>query len=354
MSKALSKSPRPVTAESSDVMLFDRRPLEIHGFRFTATGVVPVGRPSIRQYQTAFQFANASEYSSPYWVGALMAYGESRLDWKEKMSQAVSLTGLKEQTLHNYHSVFTKVQEPERQISPSFSHSAAVAKLDRSDQRTMLKEAVAKDWNVSELRQAVKRLSRRRILTGQARLEGQHRVIYCDAPWRYENRPPSGSGSDENFPTMSIPELCALPIPAHATPNAAMGFWVPAPLLYHCSDDSGVPDALQVIRAWDFTAKAQFIWDKVDHVYGNYVSVRHEILILCTRGSCTPDRLTPMLDSVVMERKPPNAPHSWKPPIFRQHLERLWDGPYLELFASERVDLWTPFGNDARLSEATA
>jgi hypothetical protein len=58
-----------------------------------------------------------------------------------------------------------------------------------------------------------------------------------------------------------------------------------------------------VIEAWGFTYKTSFVWDKVRHNYGHYNSVRHELLLVCTRGSCTPDEPTPMPDSVVVEER---------------------------------------------------
>jgi N6-adenosine-specific RNA methylase IME4 len=55
-----------------------------------------------------------------------------------------------------------------------------------------------------------------------------------------------------------------------------------------------------------------------------------------------------MIDSVVTERQ--DGIHSSKPAIFRTLIEQMYDGPYLELFARERVsEQWACFGNDANL-----
>ena len=51
--------------------------------------------------------------------------------------------------------------------------------------------------------------------------------------------------------------------------------WVTSPLL---------PEAHDVIEAWGFEYKTSMVWDKVDHNVGNYVSVRHELLLICTKG----------------------------------------------------------------------
>ena len=88
------------------------------------------------------------------------------------------------------------------------------------------------------------------------------------------------------------------------------------------------------------------MWDKQLHNVGAYVSNRHEFLLICTKGSATPDRVTPMLDSVVSVQK---GKHSEKPAQFRKMIERLYDGPYLELFGREQVEGWTVYGNDPAL-----
>jgi N6-adenosine-specific RNA methylase IME4 len=191
------------------------------------------------------------------------------------------------------------------------------------------------------------------VLEGRAVLAGLYRTLIVDCPWQYHDRPPSGVGAQQKYHGMSIEDLCKLPVSAHVTKDAAMGFWVPAPLLG--DDDDGVPGWYRVVRAWDFTPKAQIIWDKAVHNYGHYVSVRHELFVICTRGKCTPDRLTPMIDSVYTERP---TDHSAKPEWFRKTMERLWDGPYLELFGREPRDGWVVWGDDAKLwpsqTEATA
>jgi N6-adenosine-specific RNA methylase IME4 len=98
-----------------------------------------------------------------------------------------------------------------------------------------------------------------------------------------------------------------------------------------------------VLDAWGFTYKTSIVWDKVLHNFGSYVSVRHELLLICTRGSCTPDRPTPMPDSVQTIRR--GDVHSEKPEEFRRLIEQLYDGPYVELFARKEAEGWTCWGN---------
>ncbi len=162
--------------------------------------------------------------------------------------------------------------------------------------------------------------------------EGKFRVIYADPPWRYND---TKSGLDKNwgaaegqYPTMSIEELCSMPIEDHAADNAVLFLWVTSPFLLQCAP---------IIDAWGFNYKTSFVWDKVGHNFGHYNSARHELLLICTRGSCTPDA-PEQIDSVQSIEK---RRHSAKPEEFRRIIDRLYPaGPRLELFARKRVDGW--------------
>jgi N6-adenosine-specific RNA methylase IME4 len=328
--------------------LFDERPIRLEGFLLQARTVKPIGRPTLQQWGAALQVAHAAEESAPFWIGDLWNYAEERADWRERLPQMLADIGLDvaQQTLYNYGSIARRVKEPARRAAPSHGHASQVARLDDDEQVELLEEAGEKGWSVRDLRLNIKRKHRPTIIEGQALLEGLYRVFLVDYPWTYSNRQPSSSNASDHFPPMPIEEGCKLPIAAHAAKDAVMFFWVTAPLLFYASDGK-VPDAYRLLRAWDFQPKTGLVWDKVEHVFGNYVSIRHEHLIIATRGSCTPDRPTPMIDSVQTVRR--GDVHSAKPEDFRKIVERLYDGPYIELFARERIEGWSCFGNDARL-----
>lgn len=330
-----------VPAMRNEEFLFDMRPAQIGGFVMKGRTATPLGKPSLNGWVQAMQFAVGANEASPYWIADLMAYAEDRHDWRAKIDQAVSLTGYKEHTLKNFGYVGRKVEEPERQLADSIGHAAAVAPLEREQQREVLIQAHENHWTVSQTRAQAKATKRRKVIEGQAVLEGQYRALLVDCPWLYGNKPPSGSGAQSHYTGMTIQQLCALPVEAHATPNAVMFFWVPAPMLYEN------PGPRDVIYAWGFKPKTGLVWDKVEHGFGNYVSIRHEHCIIATRGRCLPDRPVPMFDSVLTERQ--DGIHSAKPESVRQMIERLYDGPYLEIFARENHEGWAAFGNDAAL-----
>lgn len=170
----------------------------------------------------------------------------------------------------------------------------------------------------------------------------KYRVVYADPPWAYGNSGVIGESdnygrAERHYPTMSIDELCALGenIQGMLEDNAVLFLWVTSPLLEECFD---------VIRAWGFKYKTSFVWDKVAHNFGHYNSVRHEFLLICTRGSCLPDNGT-LLDSVVSIEK--SRKHSEKPEEFRELINSLYlHGNRIELFSRKQVEGWDAWGNE--------
>lgn len=188
------------------------------------------------------------------------------------------------------------------------------------------------------------RQTRRAQVAANMPMTGKFRVVYADPPWHYGNAgvvndSDSYGRAERHYPTMSIEELCALPVQEHLQENAVLFLWVTSPLLVECAP---------VISAWGFTYKTSMVWDKVEHNYGHYVSVRHELLLIGTRGSCLPDHPTPMPDSVVVV--PRSETHSEKPHEMRQLIERLYDGPRVELFARTHRAGWQTWGNQVAVT----
>ena len=163
----------------------------------------------------------------------------------------------------------------------------------------------------------------------------KYRVIYADPPWSYNDKQDTvyHGGAVKHYPTMSLEDICALPIPAEK--NAVLFMWTTSPML---------EDAFKVINAWGFKYKSSFIWDKVSTAMGNYNSVRHEFLLISVKGSCVPD-VPRRLDSVISI---PRTEHSRKPEEFRQIIDTLYPiGERLEMFAREAIEGWDVWGNMA-------
>lgn len=162
-----------------------------------------------------------------------------------------------------------------------------------------------------------------------------YRVIYADPPWSYNDKQNIEvlGGAEKHYPTMPLQDICDLPIPA--ADDAVLFMWVTSPLL---------EDSFKVIKAWGFKYKSSFVWDKVAHNMGHYNSVRHEFLLIATRGSCTPD-VPKLFDSVVSIER---TEHSRKPNEFRDMIDTLYPiGDRLEMFAREAPEGWDVWGNMA-------
>jgi N6-adenosine-specific RNA methylase IME4 len=178
---------------------------------------------------------------------------------------------------------------------------------------------------------------------------GKYRVIYADPPWKYNDTMAiSKDGLSENYgpaeahyPPMTIPELCSLPVKDIAEDDAVLFIWTTSPLL---------EDTFPIIKAWGFKYKTSFVWDKVKHNMGHYNSVRHEFLLVCTRGSCTPD-VKKLFDSVQSIER--SDKHSQKPQEFRDIIDTIYtQGTRIELFAREQANGWELWGNEANAAAA--
>jgi N6-adenosine-specific RNA methylase IME4 len=164
----------------------------------------------------------------------------------------------------------------------------------------------------------------------------KYRVIYADPPWSYGNTQPDYHGvQDDHYPIMKLSEICAMPIRELVEDDAVLFLWVTSPIL---------EESFQVIKAWGFEYKSSFIWDKIKHNMGHYNSVRHEILLICTRGSCTPDNRK-LFDSVYQEER---TEHSRKPEYFRDVIDTIYPhGKRIELFARSKHGNWDNYGNES-------
>lgn len=163
------------------------------------------------------------------------------------------------------------------------------------------------------------------------------RIIYADPCWSYNDKQNTDKlgGAIKHYDTMSIKELSELPVREIIEDNAVLFLWVTSPLL---------EESFEVIKAWGFKYKSSFIWDKVKHNMGHYNSVRHEFLLIATRGSCTPDNKK-LFDSVQSIER---TEHSAKPKEFMDIIDDLYVyGDRLEMFAREGDrENWLYWGNE--------
>jgi N6-adenosine-specific RNA methylase IME4 len=161
-------------------------------------------------------------------------------------------------------------------------------------------------------------------------------VIYIDPPWSYNDKQNTTAlgGAIKHYPCMNIQELKTLPVKQITEDNCVMFMWATSPFL---------ENALELVKQYGFKYKTSFVWDKVKHNMGHYNSVRHEFLLVCTKGSKTPE-VRKLFDSVVSEER---TIHSKKPEIFRTIINTLYPSSNkIELFARQKTEGWDVWGNE--------
>lgn len=247
-------------------------------------------------------------------------------------------TGVTERTIREEvqlaRDLIPEVKEIIRNVAIPKRDAVKIARLE-SDQQKVVADKLA-SGEAKSFVDAKRLLAKENVHESVAiKTDSKYRVLYADPPWSYGNKLTDSYGAVEHhYPTMSISELCSLPVSEIVEENAVLFLWTTSPLLHEC---------FEVISAWGFQYKTSFIWDKVKHNMGHYNSVRHELLLVCTKGSCTPD-VSKLFDSVVSIER--SETHSEKPEFFREIIDTLYPyGKRIELFARKSVDGWERWGN---------
>jgi N6-adenosine-specific RNA methylase IME4 len=165
-------------------------------------------------------------------------------------------------------------------------------------------------------------------------------ILYLDPATRFASG--FGNRSIENhYPTMSWPEIMALPIAELATDTAVMFCWSTVPHL---------ANTLAAIAHWRFNYVSEWCWDKVDQGTGYWSFNQHEVLLIATRGAFPAPLPGTQPRSLYAEKK---TEHSAKPAWFAEQIERIWPGlPKVELFARNPRPGWTAWGNQAGAAAA--
>lgn len=233
---------------------------------------------------------------------------------------------------------FAEAVDKVKEISPEVTEK--ILKGEVSDALTQLPkvditpEIVEKIKETKNINQAKRQIIAENVKIVPFTENGKYRIVYADPPWKYSNNMPEYfSEQADHYPLMAIEEICALPIKDIVEDNAVLFLWVTSPIL---------EESFQVIKSWGFFYKSCFVWDKIKHNMGHYNSVRHEFLLIATRGSCLPD-VPKLFDSVISIER---TEHSKKPEYFREIIDTIYPhGKRIELFARERVEGWDSYGN---------
>lgn len=163
-------------------------------------------------------------------------------------------------------------------------------------------------------------------------------AILADPPWAFKtfsgkNQTPHRSAED-HYRTMPLHEIAGLPVPDLAEKNCALFIW---------TVDSHFDVTMDLIKMWGFTYKTRaFTWVKTGRIgMGYWTRKQSEICLLATKGR--PARRDKGVREII---EAPRREHSRKPDETYERIERLVDGPYLEMFARQRWPGWDVWGNE--------
>jgi N6-adenosine-specific RNA methylase IME4 len=175
-------------------------------------------------------------------------------------------------------------------------------------------------------------------------IAGQYGTILIDPPWRFTNH--TGKVGPEHrrlhrYQTMSFEEIANLPVGELALPKSHLYLWSPNALLL---------EALTIMKAWGFTYKTNIVWYKVrkdggpdGRGVGFYFRNVTEILLFGVKGKLRTLHPGRRQVNILIGRK---QEHSRKPDTMYDLIGRCSPGPFLELFARERVEGWTQWGDE--------
>jgi len=168
---------------------------------------------------------------------------------------------------------------------------------------------------------------------------GGYAVIYADPPWPY-NFSHTRKLKDRDYKSMSIDEICELPVSEITQEDAILFIWTTFRNLFETE---------KVIKAWGFKYKTcGFVWVKKTKTgkdffgMGEYTRANPEICLIGRKGkSLVSARNVRQLQYAEIEK------HSKKPDSIRAAIVDLCgDIPRIELFAREKTEGWDCWGDE--------
>lgn len=165
-------------------------------------------------------------------------------------------------------------------------------------------------------------------------------VILADPPWNFRVWSKKGAGRSAPYPTMSLEDICALPVANLANKNCALFLWSVWPRIF---------DAEKVIEAWGFTFRTiAWVWVKVAKNgnllpgMGYYTRANTEPCLLAVKGRMPVADRSVLSVILACRRK-----HSQKPDAQYHKINQLYpETKRIELFARKIHPGWDAWGNE--------
>ena len=179
-------------------------------------------------------------------------------------------------------------------------------------------------------------------LNGLVMPHGGYRTIVADPPWQYgkwgapTNR--SGQTYDMPYETMTVEEICDLPVASIAAESCDLYLWTTAKYL---------PNSFCVVESWGFRYCQTLVWCKTPRGtgQGGLYCPTTEFIVLARKGKMPEGKKR--VETTWWNVKRPHNAHSKKPEHFQDVIESVSDAPRIELFARRKRLGWDVWGNEA-------
>lgn len=168
-------------------------------------------------------------------------------------------------------------------------------------------------------------------------------IILADPEWKFETWSEAGMdrAPDNHYSTSATEVIAARDVPSICADDSILFLWVPVPVL---------PAGLLVMEAWGFRYVSSRTWVKDKQSTGYWFRIRHELLLVGSRGKPIAPAMGTQFDSVIEAK---TRGHSVKPDEVYEMIEALWPNtPKIELNARRARLGWTPWGDEAPVTEA--
>jgi N6-adenosine-specific RNA methylase IME4 len=142
---------------------------------------------------------------------------------------------------------------------------------------------------------------------------------------------------ENHYPTSPLDVIKARDVPSIAADDCVLFLWATVPML---------PDALEVMAAWGFEYKTNFVWIKNRFGTGYWNRNQHELLLVGTRGDVPAPAPGTQESSVITA---PRGEHSEKPEAALKLIEAYFPNlPKIELNRRGPARPgWDAWGNEA-------
>ena len=143
--------------------------------------------------------------------------------------------------------------------------------------------------------------------------------------------------ASNHYPVQALEQIKALDVASIAAPDCVLFLWATAPML---------PEALEVMAAWGFEYRTNFVWTKDRAGTGYWARNQHEHLLVGVTGDVPAPAPGAQWSSLIPA---PVREHSRKPDEARRMIEAYYPTlPKIELFArGEARPGWDTWGNEA-------